>query len=937
MRTVVASGFALVLLAAVSTSTATASGDVQPAVHHAVGLSTLGTGGWKVLSSATATQSGTAISTPGFDTANWLSVTPDDAGAPGTEVEALLQNGACPNVFYSDDMKQCFGQMTRHGKDTIPQFEKPWWYRTDFTAHLTAGQHASLIVNGVVGKADVWLNGKELATSTTVTGAYTRFTFPVAPRSGTNSLALELYPNNPNTMLTVDDVDWEQISPDNDTGIQFPVQLQVSDALSVGNAHVVEHNAADLSSSSLTVKTDVTNSSGSAQTGVVFAVVTPPSGTPIVVSKSVTVRANSTTTVAFTPAGNPALRIGHPKVWWPYQMGAQPLYALDTAVTQGGRLSNSTHETFGIRTSTSKLVGKSAEAPDGVREYAINGVPFQVRGGGFAPDLFLRYSAADTARQIELLKNLGINTIRLEGHFMPEDFYEQMDAAGIMIDSGFQCCDAWQPDGPTVPASTLSVMALSALTLGQDERNHPSVTTFSWSDNPPLDDQETVSLAAFAQADFDVPLVSSAEYNSSPKLGASGEKEGPYDYVPPNYWYDTTHFDPTDSTRTNVGGSWGLDSEQSAGDTVPTQDSMNRFLSPADQAALWQDPSAVQYHANYESGHGGYSFGELFDFDQAMRNRYGDWSGLDGYVEEAQVQNYENTRAQFEAFLDHWNNATPATGTIYWQVNKGWPTLLWDLYNSDGDQAGAFFGAKKANESLHAIYTQDDGTVTLDNVGGASRSGLSVESKVYSLDGRVLDDRTASGITLRPQQVRNAVLTPKVPAATAPPAAARTYFVELVLKQNGETVDRNVYWQSTQRDVVDWSATQGNPQATMTQYANLLALRSLGKARVSAVADTRVAGPDATTKVTVTNTSSSPIVGFFLRADIRRGTAGGAELPGDNQVTSGLWSDNDITLWPGESQTLTVDYRTADLRGAAPVVSVSGWNVGRIDVAAPRA
>ena len=75
--------------------------------------------------------------------------------------------------------------------------------------------------------------------------------------------------------------------------------------------------------------------------------------------------------------------------------------------------------------------------------------------------------------------------------------------------------------------------------------------------------------------------------------------------------------------------------------------------------------------------------------------------------------------------------------------------------------------------------------------------------------------------------------------------------------------------------------------------------------------------------MTITNTSSTPIVGFFLRADIRRGTASGTELSGDNQVASGLWNDNDITLWPGESQTLSVTYKAADLRGATPVVSVS--------------
>ena len=39
-------------------------------------------------------------------------------------------------------------------------------------------------------------------------------------------------------MFTLDDVDWNQIPPDNNTGIQFPVQLAVDGALSDGNAHV---------------------------------------------------------------------------------------------------------------------------------------------------------------------------------------------------------------------------------------------------------------------------------------------------------------------------------------------------------------------------------------------------------------------------------------------------------------------------------------------------------------------------------------------------------------------------------------------------------------------------------------------------------------------------------------------------------------------------
>jgi exo-1,4-beta-D-glucosaminidase len=953
-----ATAVTLVVVAALGTPSAVATGAANPvapldfsaggtAAPAATprGLDTLGSGGWTVQSSAGAPQGGQQISTPGFSTAGWLPVRNDDGGAPGTEIAALLQNGKCPNVFYADNMKKCFGFESQVGPDTVPQFDVPWWWRTTFNPGLNPAQDAKLVVNGVVGKADVWVNGHEVGTSATVAGDYTKFTFDVTGllRPGSNSLAIEVYPNDPNSMFTLDDVDWNQIPPDNNTGIQFPVQLQVADALTDGNAHVTQADTADLSSAALTVKTDVTNNTGSSQTGQVSAVVTPPAGAgaPIRVTKSVTVAAHATSTVSFAPADYPALTINHPKVWWPYQMGAQPMYALATSVSQQGALSNSTQETFGIRTVTSALVGKSAEAPDGVRQYSVNGKPLVIRGGGFAEDLFLRYSASDTAQQIALLRNLGLNTIRLEGHIMPDDFYQQMDAAGILIDAGFQCCDAWQPDDSSdITSADLTTMALSALTIGQNLRNHPSVFTFGWSDNAPLPKQEAVSLQAFQQADFDVPLVASAEYNASPQLGQAGEKEGPYDYVPPDYWYDTSHFDPGDSTRTNVGGSWGLDSEESGGDTVPTLDSINRFLSPADQAALWQQPDANQYHANYETGHGGYAFGTLFDFDTALADRYGSWSGLDSYVEEAQVQDYENTRAQFEAFLDHsTNQPTPATGTIYWQVNKGWPTLLWDLYNQDGDQAGSFFGAKKANEPLHVLYALDNNTVTVDNLGAAGQNGLSVEAKVYDTAGHLLDDQQHSGLSLTGQQVANQVLIPKVPAATTAPAKATTYFVELLLRQHGTVVDRNVYWQSTQPDVVNWDATMGNPQATMSQYANLTGLQALGRAKISVAASTVAQpgpnGADTTTKVTITNTSSTPVVGFFLRADVRRGNPNGTVQAGDNQVASALWNDNDVTLWPGESQTLDASYPKADLHGATPVVSVAGWNVPTVDVPAP--
>jgi exo-1,4-beta-D-glucosaminidase len=827
-------------------------------------------------------------------------------------------------------MKNCFGQMTKVGADTIAQFSVPWWYRTDFAAP-PAGQNATLILNGVVGKADVWVNGAEVATSATVSGAYARRSVDVTSRlvSGTNSVAIEVYPNNPNSMLTLDNVDWTQIPPDNNTGLQFPVQLRVGGPLVGGNAHVIQNTAANLSSSALTVKLDLANTTGTAQTGTVSATLTPPAGSPITVTQNVTVAANSTQTVSFAPTAYPSLTIANPQIWWPYQLGPQPLYTLSTSVSQNSTVLNTTTATFGIRTVTSSLIGASSMAPNGVRSFAINGVPIVVRGGGFDPDLFLRYSAADTAKQIALMKALGINTVRLEGHFMPDDFYQQMDAAGMLINAGFQCCDFWE--ATTYGSADQATYQLTAQSLGQSLRNHPSVFSFQWSDNSPTATQETLALNGFAAADYAGPFISSAEYKSSPQLGPAGEKEGPYDWVPPSYWYDTSHSGGGDLT--NSGGSWGFDSEQSAGNTIPTLDSINRFLSAADQAALWQSPGANQYHNNYEgTKHTGYAFGTCFNLDSSITNRYGAWSSLNQYVEEAQVANYENTRAQFEAFIDHSTNASaPSTGTIYWQLNKGWPTLLWSLYNNDGDQAGAFFGAQAANRALHSLYALDNGTVTVDNLSGTAHSGVTVEAKVYNTAGTLLDDRTSATLTLASQRVVNNVLTPTVP--TTP---GTVYFVELLLRENGNLVDRNVYWLPTTGDVLNWNKTIGSPQASVKSYANLTALQSLAPASVAATATTvsqvGPAGADRMTTVTITNNSTGPTVAFFLRADVRRGTTGGVELSGDNELQSSIWAGNDITLWPGESQTITVTWNSADLQGAAPVVSVSGWNASKLDI-----
>ena len=82
---------------------------------------------------------------------------------------------------------------------------------------------------------------------------------------------------------------------------------------------------------------------------------------------------------------------------------------------------------------------------------------------------------------------------------------------------------------------------------------------------------------------------------------------------------------------------------------------------------------------------------------------------------------------------------------------------------------------------------------------------------MYGVDGTLLDDQTANRISVDSQGVARNLLDPAVPAATQPPAPAQAYFVELLLTRHGQLVDRNVYWLSTQQDVVELGRDDRQP------------------------------------------------------------------------------------------------------------------------------
>ena len=135
---------------------------------------------------------------------------------------------------------------------------------------------------------------------------------------------------------------------------------------------------------------------------------------------------------------------------------------------------------FGIREASSELT------PEGHRLFKVNGRPILVRGGGWASDMLLRPATTERLEaELRYVREMGLNTIRLEGKLETDEFYELADREGILVMPGWCCCDQWElwdkwdaEDHRVGPASLRDQI----LRL----RNHPSVLAwFNGSDFPP--------------------------------------------------------------------------------------------------------------------------------------------------------------------------------------------------------------------------------------------------------------------------------------------------------------------------------------------------------------------------------------------------------------------------------------------------------------------
>jgi exo-1,4-beta-D-glucosaminidase len=844
--------------------------------------------GWRLQSSCKVKAGGDVISSRSFQPKGWYKTS-----VPTTVLAAQVASGEFADPYFGMNLRKIPGttypvaaQFAKLPMSPDSPYACSWWYRTEFVVPRTQTKRsAALHFEGINYRANVWLNGKQLADKKDVAGAYRTYDFDVTSAvvpAGFNVLAVEVFAPTEND-LGINWVDWNPAPPDKDMGLWSDVYLTTGGPVVLRNPMVATHlPEADATTAELTIETELRNTTDKPVSGVLRAATKDPN---IAIQQTVSLAAGETKTIRLTPDAFNQLRVSNPKLWWPVQMGTPNLIMLNLQFLVGKVLSDEQHVRFGIREITSELDASKH------RVFRINGKRLLIRGGGWAPDMMLRRSPEKLRAEFAYVRDMNLNTIRLEGKMESEDFFNLADEMGVLVMAGWCCCDIWEQwdkwndDHLQIATASLRSQALRL-------RSHPSVLVWLYgSDNPPPANVERAYVDVLKQTDWPNPSLSSASDTPTTVTGVSGVKmTGPYDYVPPAYWY---------VDHDKHGGAYGFNTETSPGPAVPPVTSLRKMLPPDH---MWPIDEFWNFHA------GASEFKNMDNYNRGMDAVYGPASNVNEYATKSQAMAYAGERAMFEAYS---HNKYTSTGVIQWMLNNAWPSTIWHLYDYYLQPAGGYYGTKKANEPVHISYSYDDRGVVAVNSRYVPVSGLTATVHVYDFD---LNEKFKheQKLDLDPDSTKAVVSLPEIPADPN-----GVYFVDLRLTDaTGKIVSSNFYWLSQQPPTFDWEKTKF-VSTPVSSDENMTALNRLPRVRLQATA-----GPDGAKRnaVRVTLHNPSKNLAFQVHVGVRN-------VKGDSEILPVMWDDNYFVLLPGERKSVTAHYLSPNpaLQGAH--VLVDGWNI----------
>ncbi len=417
------------------------------------------------------------------------------------------------------------------------------------------------------------------------------------------------------------------------------------------------------------------------------------------------------------PDGNTAtlsLDITNPRLWWPNELGEQPLYRVTVSLTDAA---GETVHRWTARTGLRTI--EMVRTPDRWGEtfyFAVNGVPVFAKGADWIPaDQFA--TRVDETHYRDLLtsaRTAHMNMLRIwgGGQYESDLFYDLCDELGLLIWHDFMFACGHYPVTPEY----LENVRLEAIDNVRRIRHHPCLAV--WCGN---NEQEWMISGGWPGGSVDMDRVK-REYRTIyhellPPIVASEDPDTPYwpasphsgeplfenpngEHAGDGHYWDVWHGrKPFTEYRKHV---FRLMSEFGF-ESLPSIETTGTFTSPDE----WNITSYVMERHQKNPAGNGLILHYLAEMFRAPSSH------------EAMI--YLSQMLQAEAIrygVEHWRrerNEFHCMGTLYWQLNDCWPVASWSSLEYMGRWKALHYAARRFFAPVaHSVYEDADaGTATL--------------------------------------------------------------------------------------------------------------------------------------------------------------------------------------------------------------------------------
>ncbi len=391
------------------------------------------------------------------------------------------------------------------------------------------------------------------------------------------------------------------------------------------------------------------------------------------------------------------ISIDNPQIWWPNEMGEQPLYDFEVRLKKGNKVLDTRSFKTGIRTF------EMVDEPDSIGRafyFKVNGVPMYAKGANYVPEEMIEtwIKPDNTLKLLKMAQEAHFNMLRVWGGgiYPSDDFFNICDSLGILVWEDFMYAGTMYP----YDEAFLENAEIEAVEQVKRLASHPSLAlwcggneisegyyNWGWQKSLNWSEEDDKTIKAGYDQLFETILPEAVSlydgtrpyWPSSPSKGWGRPESLTEGDV--HYWGVWWGEQPYEMYREKVGrfnSEYGYQS-------YPDYSTLQKI---AQGEELSKDAEVIAAHQKHPRG--------TRQIDDFIQRYYPNVQPKDfeEYVHLSQLSQAYGMEVAIEAH----RTAKPYNmGTLYWQLNDAWPVTSWSSIDYYGNP-------KVFQERLKTLY-----------------------------------------------------------------------------------------------------------------------------------------------------------------------------------------------------------------------------------------